>query len=111
MRTVVMAACLLACGAAHAAPEASGGGFTLKSVQVDLPSGGRTYPGTGPATDTMNANCASCHSAGMVLTQPHLTRAEWEGEVAKMRNAYKAPVAAEDVPTIVDYLASLVPGS
>lgn len=111
MRTVVMAACLLACGTAHAGTEASGGGFTLRSVQVDIPSGGRMYPGTGPAADTMNANCAACHSAGMVLTQPHLTRAEWEGEVNKMRSVYKAPVDAADVPAIVDYLASVAPGS
>jgi hypothetical protein len=27
----------------------------------------------------------------MVLTQPHLSRADWQAEVEKMRNAYKAP--------------------
>ena len=43
----------------------------------------------------------------MVLTQPALSRAAWQAEVDKMRNIYKAPVAAEDVPAIVDYLAGL----
>ena len=102
---------VLACGTAGAATTVSGGGTTLSSVSVDIPSGGRTYPGTGAGADAMNANCASCHSAGMVLTQPRLTRAEWQGEVTKMLTVYKAPVDAADVPAIVDYLAGLRPGS
>jgi len=40
------------------------------------------------------------------LTQPYLSRAEWQSEVDKMRNIYKAPIAAEDATAIVDYLAS-----
>lgn len=110
MKTLV-AVLLLSCAAAQAAPSASGGGTVLPSVSVDLPSGGRAYPGTGAGAEAMNGNCASCHSAGMVLTQPHLTRAEWQGEVTKMMNVYKAPVDPADVPAIVDYLASLTPGS
>jgi len=43
----------------------------------------------------------------MVLTQPHLSRADWQAEVGKMRNAYKAPITDADVPAIVDYLANL----
>ena len=110
MRTILALACLLAASTAQAAPTmASGGGFTLSSVSVDLPTEGRPYPGAGPAAEAMNANCASCHSAGMVLTQPHLSRATWTEEVNKMRTVYKAPVAAEDVPAIVDYLAGLDP--
>jgi hypothetical protein len=31
----------------------------------------------------------------------------WAAEVAKMINAYKAPVASEDVAPIVEYLAAL----
>ena len=105
------AACLLAHNPVQAATTAAGGGTTLSSVEVDLPSAGRLYPGDGPGAEAMNANCASCHSAGMVLTQPHLTRAEWQAEVTKMLNVYKAPVTPEDVPAIVDYLASLTPAS
>ena len=111
MKTLVIAVLLLSGTAAHAAGVASGGGTTLPSVGVELPSGGRAYPGSGPGAEAMNGNCASCHSAGMVLTQPRLTRAEWQGEVTKMMNVYKAPVDAADVPAIVDYLASLTPGS
>jgi hypothetical protein len=43
----------------------------------------------------------------MVLTQPRLSRAVWQGEVDKMRNTYKAPIEAADVPAIVDYLVTL----
>ena len=43
----------------------------------------------------------------MVLTQPKLPRTAWRAEVDKMRESYKAPVAAADVPAIVDYLANL----
>lgn len=76
----------------------------LKSVNVDLPTGDRMFPGD-TAADAINNNCLACHSAGMVLNQPRLSRADWQAEVAKMRTTYKAPVADEDVPAIVDYLA------
>ena len=81
----------------------------MHPVSVELPSSDRMFPGDA-AADALNANCVACHSAGMVLNQPALTRAEWEGEVNKMRNIYKAPVATEDMPAIVAYLAALKPG-
>ena len=43
----------------------------------------------------------------MVLNQPALSKAAWSAEVNKMITAYKAPVAPEDVGTIVEYLTSL----
>jgi len=76
----------------------------LKSVTVDLPAGDREFPG-GAAADSVNNNCLACHSAGMVLNQPSLPRAEWEAEVHKMINAYKAPIDDADVAAIVAYLA------
>jgi hypothetical protein len=94
--------------AASTAPSpstASAAGITLRSVSVDLPTGDRMFPG-GAAADPINNNCLACHSAGMVLQQPALTRATWQDEVNKMRDFYKAPVANEDVPAIVDYLAT-----
>jgi|SRR5271170_2807041 len=80
-------------------------GVMLRSVNVDFPNRDRQYEG--PGADVVNNNCLACHSAGMVLTQPRLPRAVWQGEVEKMRNTYKAPVDAADVPAIVDYLATL----
>lgn len=77
--------------------------FRLKSVSVELPASDIAFPG--PAnTQAITANCLSCHSAGMVLTQPDLTRAAWTGIVEKMIHTYKAPIDQSDVPAIVDYL-------
>lgn len=80
-------------------------GVMLRSVNVDFPNRDRQYEGRG--ADVVNNNCLACHSAGMVLTQPRLPRAVWQGEVEKMRNAYKAPIDAADIPAIVDCLATL----
>ena len=96
-------------GSGASAPSSvTGAGVTLHSVSVDFPDPGRLFPG-GDKANAINNNCLACHSAGMVLTQPRLSRAEWEAEVNKMRNIYKAPVDASDVPTIIDYLADLNP--
>jgi hypothetical protein len=84
----------------------TGDGLTLHSVSADFPDPRRFFPG-GDRADVVNDNCLRCHSAGMVLTQPKLSRAEWRAEVDKMRNTYKAPIAASDVPAIVDYLTDL----
>ena len=74
----------------------------LKPVKVDLPDSDRMF--RGPGADAINNNCLACHSAGMVLNQPDLSKQAWAAEVNKMINAYKAPVAPEDVGAIVDYL-------
>ena len=47
------------------------------------------------------------HSAGMVLNQPALPKAEWQAEVDKMRAAYKAPIDDKDVDEIIDYLVKI----
>ncbi len=87
----------------HAQIKSEGPPLTLKSVSVDMPAGERAFA-AGPGADAINGNCLTCHSAGMVLNQPAMSKTAWEGEVRKMINVYKAPVAAEDVPTIVAYL-------
>jgi hypothetical protein len=100
---------LAAEGAPGAPSTVTGGGVTLHSVSVEFPDPARMFPG-GTKADAINNNCLACHSAGMVLTQPALSRAEWQSEVDKMRDSYKAPVDASDVPSIVDYLAALKDG-
>jgi hypothetical protein len=42
----------------------------------------------------------------MVLTQPAMPRSAWEAEV-NMRNAYKAPIPADQIQMITSYLAGL----
>lgn len=71
-------------------------------VEVDLPFGDRQFDG--PGADAVNGNCLACHSAGMILNQPPLTRDTWQRLVNKMRQAYKAPIGDADVGPIVDYL-------
>lgn len=78
----------------------------LKSVKLDLPESDRMFP-EGPGVDAINNNCLACHSAGMVLNQPALSRQAWTAEVNKMINNYKAPVELNDAATIVDYLTQL----
>jgi hypothetical protein len=80
--------------------------FELKSVKIDLPDSDRMFP-DGPGSDAINNNCLACHSAGMVLNQPALSKQVWAAEVSKMINNYKAPVAPEDVGAIVEYLTAL----
>ena len=80
--------------------------LSLKSVSVDLPFGDRMFP-DGPGADVVNSNCLACHSAGMELNQPGLSKAQWRTEVEKMRTAFKAPIDPKDVDTIVDYFVSL----
>ena len=78
--------------------------FVLKSVSVELPTSDITFPG-GAAADAINANCLSCHSAGMVLTQPNLAKAAWAAEVDKMIHTFKAPIDQRNAAAIVDYLS------
>ena len=80
--------------------------FELKSVKADLPESDRMFP-AGRGSDAINNNCLACHSAGMVLNQPVLSKQAWTAEVNKMINNYKAPIAPEDVGTIVEYLTTL----
>ncbi|MDP9096089.1 MAG: cytochrome c [Pseudomonadota bacterium] len=73
---------------------------------AELPASDRIFP-AGANVELVTANCVACHSPGMILNQPKLSAATWTAEVNKMRTVYKAPVAAEDVPNIVAYLAAL----
>ena len=80
--------------------------LSLKSVSVDLPFGDRMFP-EGPGSDLVNNNCLACHSVGMVLNQPALSKAQWHAEIEKMRTAYKAPIDPKDVDPMADYLVKL----
>lgn len=87
-------------------PSVTANGFTLTSTSVDLPIDEQQYP-DGPHADVINANCTSCHSPSMAMTQPKLAADQWKATVTKMRDVYHAPVAAEDVNAIVEYLLAM----
>ena len=75
-------------------------------VSVDLPVSQISFP-PGNGSVIANAYCLICHSAGMVLRQPPLTQDEWTGEINKMRNAFGAPLPADQVEALAKYLLSI----
>ncbi len=101
--TILLAALSLAVSAKAGYPQMP---FPLKSTSVELPNSDRTFPDSA-GVETISANCVTCHSPGMILNQPNLSNAAWEGEVHKMVTVYKAPVTDEDAAIIVNYLAAI----
>jgi mono/diheme cytochrome c family protein len=76
-------------------------------VSVELPPSENSFP-PGDGAVIAGAQCLICHSAGMVLRQPPLTQDEWVGEINKMRNAYGAPLSADQVEPLAKYLQKIV---
>jgi mono/diheme cytochrome c family protein len=61
----------------------------------------------GPGLDRVEGNCAGCHSLDYVpMNSPFLNAAGWDAEVAKMINAFGAPIDQADAKIIADYLKS-----
>ncbi|MEH3144069.1 MAG: cytochrome c [Methylobacterium frigidaeris] len=104
--TLLLAALALASAPMLVAQAAEPMRFT--SQQIELPTSDRFFP-EGPGAEAANNNCLACHSAGMVLTQPKLSKAQWTETVNKMIYVYKAPIDEADVKAIVDYLAAMKP--
>jgi mono/diheme cytochrome c family protein len=75
-------------------------------VRVELPASEETFP-AGVGADIATSQCLICHSAGMVLTQPPLTKGEWRAEIMKMRSAYGAPIPDDQVDGLSEYLNSV----
>ena len=60
-----------------------------------------------PGLDKVEGNCAGCHSLDYVpMNSPFLSPAGWDAEVAKMINAFGAPIDQGNAKTIADYLKS-----
>jgi mono/diheme cytochrome c family protein len=76
-------------------------------VSVELPTSEALFP-PGNGADIANGQCLICHSAGMVLRQPPLTQDEWTSEIDKMRNAFGAPLPADQVAPLAKYLHSTI---
>jgi mono/diheme cytochrome c family protein len=104
MRRVVLGvvgAALLGAGAAAATIAPPKG-----AVSISLPGDAGMAFKPGPGLATVQANCLTCHSSAYVSTQPVLSRAQWTAEVLKMRAAYGAQIADDQVPAIVEYLTT-----
>ncbi len=63
----------------------------------------------GPGREVAEANCAACHSADYIATQPRglaNPTSFWTAEVTKMQKVYGAPIEPADAAAIVAYLAA-----
>jgi cytochrome c5 len=91
-------------GACAAAPAHA---LTLKTQTITLPSSTRVFPGDSPGAKAANTSCLMCHSAGMAMNQPDLSKTTWLAEVNKMKKVFKAPIPEDQVPVIAEYLYSI----
>jgi mono/diheme cytochrome c family protein len=61
----------------------------------------------GPELALVRASCSGCHSLDYIpMNSPFLKRAQWEAEVQKMIKVMGAPIRADDVGPLVNYLSS-----
>ena len=60
----------------------------------------------GPGMELAVANCALCHSADYISTQPPLSSTAWKATVEKMRSKYGAPINTNSVDALVRYLST-----
>lgn len=91
-------AALLAC--TLAAPA----GSAPKSITLP-PDGLQLKASALPGYAKAQTNCVACHSAEYMLYQPPTAaRPYWDAMVKRMKTVFKAPIADEDMPVIVDYL-------
>ena len=82
------------------------GGFTgalAEPVRIELPPESTTLK-TAPGSEIAAAQCLSCHSSEYLSTQPRLPRTYWKSAVEKMQQKFGAPIPAEQVEPLVDYL-------
>lgn len=73
----------------------------IRSIQ--LPHDEPELP-PGRGRDAFVAGCVTCHSPRYVTNQPVFSRTTWTEEVNKMGKTFGAPIPADRVPEIVDYL-------
>ncbi|MBB1596286.1 sulfite:cytochrome C oxidoreductase subunit B [Achromobacter sp. UMC46] len=77
------------------------------ALDIQLPPETATlHPGTGTQSAAM---CLMCHSVDYLSSQPPMPLGFWDAEVKKMVGTYGAPIPAEQVPLIVQYLNQAYP--
>jgi hypothetical protein len=59
-----------------------------------------------PGSDLVKANCMMCHSVDYIAIQPRFTRDQWKASVLKMQGKFGAPITAESVDPLVEYLVA-----
>lgn len=76
------------------------------ALDISLPSETISYKSSGmPGYQLALRHCLICHSAHYVQSQPASSpRPYWEATVHKMKTAFGAQFADDDMPALVDYL-------
>jgi len=84
-----------------------GGGYALAdTLSYELPDESAEFQ-PGPGVELARSNCAACHSADYISTQPSKKgHAFWEAEVQEMKKTYGAPIDDADIKGIADYLSA-----
>ena len=72
---------------------------------ITLPSDTASFK-PGPGVENVQRYCQTCHSPAYVAMQPPLTAAQWTAEVTKMQKVYGAPIPADSIAPIVQYLTA-----
>jgi len=79
--------------------------FGIAVAAVDSRAEGEPAAHDGEGRELFVASCSSCHSLDYMEMHARFgTRALWEAEVTKMRNAYKAPLSDDEGKAIAEYL-------
>lgn len=80
--------------------------LTLLAIGASARAGENPIPlKDAPGKDVVQTNCATCHSLDYIpMNSPFLDRAGWEATVNKMIKVMGAPIPADQLPQIVDYL-------
>jgi cytochrome c551/c552 len=78
-------------------------GTFAEPLKIELPPETISFK-FGPGSEIANGQCLTCHSVEYVATQPVMPRPFWAASVKKMQEKYGAPVPAEQVDPLVDYL-------
>jgi mono/diheme cytochrome c family protein len=85
------------------------GSASAAPVSYALPEETAVF-GPGPNLEVIQNNCAACHSADYINTQPRGPKFKqdfWRAEVTKMIKVFGAPIDDADAAKIVDYLAAM----
>jgi cytochrome c5 len=109
MKRMTRTKLVLLAGAAAALAAALGAGTPAQAVTktIQLPPDGVQWKANAlPGYAKVSASCVACHSAEYAAYQPPTAaRGYWENMVKRMKTVFKAPIADDDIPVIVDYLA------
>lgn len=77
----------------------------ITTAASPLASAAEPEAAPGEGRELFVARCSVCHSIDYVQMHARFgTRSLWEASVAKMRNAYKAPMSDEEARQILSYL-------